>query len=381
MTWLFYLVLLIVPLITWPASIDPFQIKTLIISITGFACLAYWITKEWKGIASIPLYFFWCLITFLFCRWKLGNSGEELLLLIAYLGVFLYAKDYLKTEKVIPVILVSAILALIYNFYLTGIHFARLEIGPSFVNANIYAGWLVLVLPVVLAWGFTGKWIKGVFGGLIFGFGLIALWMTGCRSAMLGLTAALAAFCAFYWGKRGMSIAGVIICLFGAIWWGVFPHKVLDPSRAHFWRGTLELMASKPWTGYGIGSFQEIYPVFKENIMKGADPNHFLLHCHNFSFEMISEIGIVGLLLFLFMIWRIWKRADKSNPLNLAMIAGTFGFLIDNFYNITFYYSAVGMIFWLYLALLASDTKKVEAKDGKGWLARLSEWADFCFND
>ncbi len=234
-------------------------------------------------------------------------------------------------------------------------------------------------MPVVFAWAFTGKWMKGVFGGLIFVFGLIALWMTGCRSAMLGLAMALAAFSAFYWGKRGMAIAVVIIGLFGAIWWGVFPQQVLDPSRAHFWRGTLDLMASKPWTGYGIGSFQEIYPVFKENIMEGADLNHFLLHCHNFSFEMISEIGIIGLLLFLFMIWNIWKRADKSNPLNLAMIAGTFGFLIDNFYNISFYYSACGLVFWLYFGLLSSDTKKKEVKIEKSWLERFRQFADFCF--
>ncbi len=133
----FYAVLIIVPLITLPASIDPFKIKTLLISITGCAALRYWITKEWRGIASIPLYFFWLLISYIFCKWPLGHPGEEALLMLSYLGIFLYAKDYIKTEKVIPVILASAILTLGYNFWMTGIHFARLESGPSFVNANI----------------------------------------------------------------------------------------------------------------------------------------------------------------------------------------------------------------------------------------------------
>lgn len=382
MTYLFYLILLIVPLVTYPKSIDPFSAKTLLISITGFACLAYWINKEWKGISAIPFYFYWCFLSFLLCQYKLGNPGEAIILTIAYLGIFLYAKDYLKTAKVVPALLISLGLALAYNFWQTGIHFTRLKIGPSFVNANIYSGWLALILPVVFAWGLHGKLWRMVIATTIFGFGLIALGMVGCRSSWLGLSAAMACLAAFYFGRKGFGIAMIIIWLFIGLWWSVFPHQVIDPVRAHFWQGELQQIQAHPIIGTGVGSFRVEYPKYKLNMagpMEGLQANHLLENAHNFSFQMISEIGIIGLGLFLFMLWRIWKRADKDNPLNLAMIAATFGFLCDNFYNVSFYYSACGMIFFLYLGLLASDTKREEKKDGKGWMARLGEWSDYCF--
>jgi len=359
MTLLFYLILIIIPLVTYGKSIDPFGIKTLLVMVLGFLCLlGYRQPRKYYQPDVAYLFFGWVVISYLYTPWKLGNPGLEVLLMTAYLGIYVYARDHIFTDKVVPVILVSAVLSLSYNFWMTGIHFARLEIGPSFVNANIYAGWLVLILPVVFAWALSGRRIKAVTGGFIFGFGLIALWMTGCRSALLGLTLALAAFSAFYWGKRGILAGASIIGLFGAIWWGVFPHKVIDSSRAHFWSGIMDLMASKPWTGYGVGSFNVVYPLFKTNVMEGIIPNHLLGHAHNWAFEMVSEIGIIGLLLFLFMIWKIWKQADRANIYNVALIAGVFGCLVDNFYNISLRYSAVGLLFWLYLGLLSKGEKE-----------------------
>jgi len=383
MTYLFYLLLLIVPLITYNKSIDSFVIKTLLISITGFAALGYWITKEWRGIASIPLYFFWLLISYIFCKWPLGHPGEEVLLMLSYLGIFLLSRDYLNRESIVNILMISLAITVGYNFYINHSLFNQIKNiyhmriiwhNSSFVNVRIYSGWLCLLIPLVFA-----KALKhGLFYWVLFFFSLLAIVCTGGRSSMLGLAAALAAFSAFRWGKMALIPIIWFWVLFSLLGWFYLPHEILDPSRAHFWSGTLDLMASNPWTGNGIGSFSTVYPLFKENIMQGADPNHLLVHCHNFSFEMISEIGIIGLLLFLFMIWKIWKQADKKDPLNLALIAAMFGCLVDNFYNITFYYSAVGMIFWLYLGLLASN-KKREEKKHEGWMARIGEWSDYCF--
>ena len=94
---------------------------------------------------------------------------------------------------------------------------------------------------------------------------------------------------------------------------------------------------------------------------------------------MISEVGIIGLGLFLWMIYRIFKRADKTNVYNIAMIAAIFGYLCDNFYNVASQYSAVSMIFWLYLALLASDTTKRKEHKCENWMDGLRQFADYSF--
>lgn len=380
MTYLFYLILIIVPLITYNKSVDPFGIKTLLAMVLGFVCLwQYRQPRKYYRPDIAYIFFGWVAISYLLCPWKLGNPGIELLLMISYLGIYVYARDHIFTAKVVPVILVSAVLTLAYNLWPIGIRLSRLEIGPSFVNANIYAGWLVLILPVVFAWAFTGKWLKWLFGGLIFGFGLIALWMTGCRSAMLGLAAAMAAFSAFYWGKRGVIAGALIIGLFGAIWWQIFPHQILDPDRIQFWNGALDMIQSRPWTGYGIGSFQAVYPLFKWPVLTGADPLHLLQNAHNEPFQILAETGIIGLVLFVAMIYWIFKRTDKSDSLVLAIMAGVFGCLIDNFFNVSLRYSAVGLIFWFYLGLLSGQRQKREEPKHEGWLAGISRWSDWCF--
>jgi hypothetical protein len=66
MTWLLYLALLIVPLVRYDKSIDPFSIKTLIIMILGFLCL-----RKWKSFKFDVVYFFfgWVGISYLLTPW------------------------------------------------------------------------------------------------------------------------------------------------------------------------------------------------------------------------------------------------------------------------------------------------------------------------
>jgi len=355
---LIYLLLLSAPLIVYPFSIDSFQIKTLLITMTGLLCLGK--IRSFKPDIAC-LYFGWCLLSFLWCGYPLGHPAIELLQLIAYFGIYIWARDNIKSENIGKVILLAAAITAGYNFYLMGFKPIPTAQGTSFVNPNIYAGWLVLVLPVVLAEALSGKLKYKIVNWLIFGFGLVALYFTGCRSAMLGLVAALAAFSAFKWGKKGVAIVVVIIGLFGAIW---HPGNIalLDPIRTRFWNGALDLIQSQPWTGYGIGSFRVMYPRFKYQSVNFEDSGntHLLGNSHNWSFQMISEIGIIGLGIFLLMLWRILKRADDQDLVLIAMIAAVFGSLIDGFYNVALQYSVCGLMFWLYLGILSGSGKEEE---------------------
>jgi O-antigen ligase len=385
MNWLIYLAIILAPLITWSQAMDPFWVKTMMVMILGLSFLAYWLTRDHLNWNGFPLFYGWALITYLACAWKLGNPAIEMLQLTAYLGIYLYAKDNLTPEQVIPALMISLAVTIGYTYYLDRITIKDM-IGamalrrtiwgaPTFISPRLYGGWLVLLIPIALARAVQGKWI----GWILFAAGIMAIWTTGGRSSMLGLTAALAVFSAFYWGRKGMAGAVAIIGLFMAIGWLSFAHQTIDPSRAHFWRGVIPQMESRKLTGYGIGSFRTVYPIYKENRNEGADPTHLLENVHNEYFQQITETGIIGLGLFLLMVYKAFKKANKMRAINIAMIAGVFGCLVDNFYNVSLRYSAIGMIFWLYLGLLTGSQREEIKHEHKTWIQRLSEWADYCF--
>ena len=341
MSWLIYLTLIVAPIVTYPWSVDSFQIKTLLISITGFLCLYYWLTKEWKGLAEIPGYFLWIFASFFWCGYRLGHSGEELLLTIAYLGIFLYARDYLNKEATIKAQLISLTLTIWYNWF----H------ADSFVNKNIQAGWLIMIIPLALADVLKGSKITLLLFGAVVGE-LVGI---GCRSALMGLISSFAVFSAFYWHRAGKWVAVAIIVISGLGWWFFTSHQVIDPVRSHFWQGELAQMQARPLTGFGYGSFSTIYPLYKLHMVgsiEGMRPDHFLDYSHNNFFGIICETGLIGLGLYLLLIYKAFKKANKKNIYNLAMIAGIFAALVDGFYNVALQYSVSGMIFFMFLGLL-----------------------------
>ena len=344
------LVLLIVPLITYPQSADPFTLKTLLISSMGFACLGYVINKGKTKLSSIPWYFLWVFVSFGYCLYKLGHPFEELLLTISYLGIYLYALNYLNRKIVIKVLLISLVVALSYNFIGNHYAFKYSGMSTSFCNKNLYSGWLCLIVPLAIAWAIKGDRIDWI----VVIASVITMAGIGCRSSMMALIASLAVFSAFYWHRVGKWLAVAIIVISGLGWWFFTPHQVIDRERAVFWSGTLDLIRSRPLTGYGIGSFQTIYPQFKHitTTPEAGNPELFLTHAHSLPFEMISEVGLIGLGLFLFMVWSAWKRADKTDIYNIALIAGTFAYFVDNNFNIFYGYSIDGLMLFLYLGLL-----------------------------
>lgn len=359
MRWLFYLCLILAPVITYPNSCDPFTLKTLLISCMGFMCLGYWLLRN-PRIKPIPLYFAWCLVSYGYCRYKLGHPAEEMLLLISYLGIYLIAKEYLNKETTIKVLLISLVITLAYNFIGNHYQFHYHGISTSFVNKNLYSGWLCLLLPIVLA-----RAIKGdISDWLIFVSGILVLFGIGCRSSTFAVGAGIAVFLAFLYDLRGKIAVLCFIGLFLLFAWYKYPHELVDPVRSYFWQGEIEQIKAHPIIGTGYGSFSTYYPEYKLNVndtsLEGRQPNHILDYAHNEPFNILAEIGIIGLGLFLWTIYRAFKKTDKTNIYNMAMIAGIFGCLIDNFWNVSLRYSAIGLVFWLFMGLLNKKEDKIE---------------------
>ena len=67
--------------------------------------------------------------------------------------------------------------------------------------------------------------------------------------------------------------------------------------RKLIWSGTFNMFADKPLTGWGPGSFQIIFPTYRNPSYHLLGVSHNTLHAHCEYLEILSDIGIIGFLL------------------------------------------------------------------------------------
>jgi O-antigen ligase/Flp pilus assembly protein TadD len=119
--------------------------------------------------------------------------------------------------------------------------------------------------------------------------------------------------------------------------------------RMELWRKTLEMAGEHPLAGVGAGNFPVQFPRFER--LQAAKP-----HAHDDSLQMLAELGVPGLLIFLalfvslaLLLWRAQSSGDRARS---ALVAGLLGllvaFVVAGLFEVPFALGATGLCFaWL----------------------------------
>lgn len=144
-------------------------------------------------------------------------------------------------------------------------------------------------------------------------------------------------------------------------------------GRTRIWAAALCMVRDHPLNGVGARGFREAYPT--------CDPAHgasaawgegSALHAHQLVLEVLSETGILGLLLWLAgvaLAWRAWRFADavareRARPAMLALVVTVFPFNTHLAFYSTFWGGVTLLLAALYAgALLARDDPRWQADD------------------
>jgi O-antigen ligase len=181
---------------------------------------------------------------------------------------------------------------------------------------------------------------------------------------------------------QGQSVAlkallglALILCLFGGVvFFGgesalnrfVGTVNSNDPTtgRAHFWSVTLDIIASHPIIGTGLGSFGAAFPRFdtRNGLMR-------LEQAHNDYLQVLSDAGIVGGVLGLFFIIVLFSKgfARRSShdvyrsAVALGAMTGCFAVLVHSFFDFTLHTTSNALLF-LTMAALATINGRVEER-------------------
>ncbi len=153
--------------------------------------------------------------------------------------------------------------------------------------------------------------------------------------------------------------------------------KLSDSSvhpRLVWWRNTGAMIKDNLWTGVGIGNFKTNYPLYQGpvKVEPGLNAELRLNRAHNDYLQTASEVGIIGLLLYLWMLgaafkmsWRTWKhtssKGTRARVVCLAM--GVAAFSINSFFSFPlqcpvpplFLLLLIGLIGALYLETVGEE--------------------------
>lgn len=195
------------------------------------------------------------------------------------------------------------------------------------------------------------------------------------RAAFLGLAALLAAG-VFLSGSRG-ALAAAFLAGGAGLWLSgrrralalylaaaaaaaaLLPHSVLeemlklhDPkafARPRMWGAALQAAAASPLLGWGPGSFESVFEIFKFPYFDGiARYWHTTKHAHGELFNLAAEGGFPAALLFAAS--ALFRRGRERLGLKLALLAVFAQASVD----MVFYSGAVSLLFWGTLGVITA---------------------------
>ncbi|MBC7541173.1 MAG: O-antigen ligase family protein, partial [Candidatus Sericytochromatia bacterium] len=184
-------------------------------------------------------------------------------------------------------------------------------------------------------------------------FGVVFVWSERARLAPL---------------KKPLLIGGVVLLVLAALAVSQSPALMerlasmvtvrghsSNSFRANVWEAVFRMIGDSWLTGIGPGNdvFNRIYPLY---MISGFHA----LGAYNIFLEVFVELGIVGLLAFLWLlcshlarqVWAIRERlSDGRAWLMTGCLAGTLAIMVHGMVDTVFFRPQVNILFWLLLAL------------------------------
>lgn len=307
----------------------------------------------------------------------------------SYLCIFLMASS-LKDRRdaaygLIAVLLLSAIIvgAIGLREYIPNLREGAVtwRTFSTFFNPDYLAGFMVMLLPVALAW-YLSKTSPGVTAISVIGvvFCGVALAITGSRFGALAGAGGIFIFLLLAVRSRSMGrfqwmrMVPVLIALVLAL--AVVGKPILNritnvkteahsgSFRVYTWMGTARMSAAHPFFGTGIGTFETAYP---RHALVG-----YTALAHNSYLQLAAEAGIPAALILILLAAGAWVPACASaakglnhsdenrspsefawlpdaNLMLCGIVAGTAASLMRNAVDSDWYITGVGLSFWALL--------------------------------
>lgn len=336
-----------------------------------------WLGKgfKWSGVNKASAIFILILLltSFLGVDSLIGMVGKEPYfqgwVIYAYLWLFsvmvagaeIKQKDWIKALS-----LSSALVSMValrqfieINFFGQYIPTYAGRVVSTFGQPNFYSGFLLLTLPWIPRKGYW--W-------LVIALNILAIIVSQSRVAYLMLSILI-----LVWLIKKMTARKLLIIAFlffflqsGMLWKEIWQPastnnpdltKVSVENRVYIWPLSWQLILQKPLSGYGLESINTAFANYFEKNKHDLNPVLLSLkeldidRTHNFLLDLLLFSGIMGLAMWLWLIWLLLKKAKNNQILLVSLITYLVWIQFQN-------QSLVHLIyFWLLVGLIDGSGK------------------------
>jgi len=311
--------------------------------------------------------------------------------------LFFLVANFVRKEKVLNRICFLLILgwgiAIILGFiqYFEGIlgyEWFPTRMFSMFDNPNLFGGYLILVFPLAILYGVNKPFSKRM-PLLIFAMlSIVSLILSRSKNSWIAFATLLVFMGIFFfisymkksnfrsptkifdWKWMIVSITSLIIIV-GAFFiylkkgnvlgllsedlnWGIPVEQKLS-VRLPLWKFTIQMIEDFPIWGVGIGEFNFALAKYSSTIF---DPyKEATFHPHNYFLQIASEMGLIGLYAFLWILWGIFIKGLQTtkrtkNFVKLGLWFGILGFVFTFFGDNYLWNIEMQLMFWLFIGLL-----------------------------
>jgi O-antigen ligase len=261
--------------------------------------------------------------------------------------------------------------------------------GP-YVNHNHYAGLMEMLVPVPLVFAFSRyargreRWAAAsaaaCMGATIF--------LSGSRGGMVAFALQVAIFLWFLFrertgGRAAFLMAAFLVLSLASIAWiggsevtarlstiSTNKHSELAGDiRLKINRDALHMFAQRPILGWGLGTFETVYPQFRSFYT-----NFLVDKAHNDYLQLLAETGALG---FAIMIWflvaalrpalrkiRNWP-SDVNGAVALVALVGISGILLHSLVDFNLEIPANALFFYVLCAVAAMEPRFKSRRERK----------------
>nr|MBI3613024.1 O-antigen ligase family protein [Nitrospirota bacterium] len=252
------------------------------------------------------------------------GSLDFLKVVVACFLIIKVVDSFRRVEKILLMInAVMVVFALhIARQYLAGLDHGQIKglVGGTFENPNDLSVNFVLFLPMLYYYFLVAKNTLLKLLSLAM-FGLVLFGIVGCQSrgGMLGAVIVLGLLFLKTEKKSTALVAGglalmVVITLAPGNAFerlktiATYKEESSAYGRVLFYESSLRMMLARPFTGVGIDAFQTAYA---ENYRNPEDTSNRWPDPHSSYFQIIGELGVPGILTYLFMIYVSFRSLNR----------------------------------------------------------------------
>ncbi len=199
-------------------------------------------------------------------------------------------------------------------------------------------------------------------GFLWLGFlsGAISTALAKSVGGMLGLVVAVFITLLIQKQTRRWAIAGGIALVLISLLISPIRHKLetqfffkewSGKVRLVIWKETRTMLTDHPVFGAGLGA----YPVVIKPYHKATWMEIFQ-YPHNILLNLWSEVGLLGIAAFSWILWRIWKLGGVHT---LAFLAAL---LIQGLVDVPYFKNDLAVVFWIIVALFCFQSSSIQAE-------------------